>query len=137
VKKVLKLPGFQPAHSVHGGVGFGGRRTVHAVNERCKQVETVDESGRNCHKEQVAEALGEPTGNHSWNGFHQVVQDDSGQHAGEEQGREVVVEVEDTAHAPEWHVVQQPADVQPSASVKRPPLQFCATKKIRNELKAK
>ena len=84
MKRNLEFPGFQPAHSVHGGVGFGGWRTVHAVNERCKQVETVDESGRNCHKEQVAEALGQPTGNHRWNCFHQVVQDDSGQHAGEE-----------------------------------------------------
>ena len=57
--------------------------------------------------------------------LHDVVEDDGRQHRREEQRREVVVEVEDAAHGPERHVVQQPADVEPAARVESPRLQTC------------
>ena len=51
-----------------------------------------------------------------------VVEDDAGDHAGVEEGGEVVVEVEDAAHHPERDVVQRPPDHEPRASVEGPRL---------------
>lgn len=41
------------------------------------------------------------------------------QHAGEEHGREVVVEVEDPAHQEEWEVMQHPAEQELTASLQK------------------
>lgn len=41
------------------------------------------------------------------------------QHAGEEHGREVVVEVEDPAHQEEWEVMQHPAEQELTASLQQ------------------
>ena len=61
-----------------------------------------------------------------------VVEDDAGDHAGVEEGGEVVVEVEDAAHHPEGDVVQRPPDHQPRPAVQRPRLPLPVDRQIDN-----
>ena len=48
-----------------------------------------------------------------------MVHDYGRKHVGEEEGREVVVEVEDAAHGPEGHIVEGPAGQQPQPRIQR------------------
>ena len=59
-----------------------------------------------------------------------VVEDDPRDHAGVEEGGEVVVEVEDAAHHPEGDVVQRPPDHQPRPAVQGPRLPLPVEKQM-------
>ena len=56
---------------------------------------------------------GEEARQHPGDSLDDVVEDDSGEHAAEEESGVVVVDIEDPTHGPEWDVVQGPAQEQP------------------------
>ena len=58
---------------------------------------------------------GEDAGQHPGDSLDDVVEDDSGEHAAEEESGIVVVDVEDSTHGPEWNVVETPAEEEPGA----------------------
>lgn len=39
--QVLKLPGVEPAHAVHSGIGFRRGHVVHTIGERSEQIEAI------------------------------------------------------------------------------------------------
>ena len=98
---------------VHAGVVLPGVVPRHPIGEGGEDVEGVPAGGEGHHQHGVGDGGGGGARDQPGDRPGHVVQEDGAEHAGEEEGGVVVVDVEDPAHGPEGDVVEAPAEEQP------------------------
>ena len=100
---------------VHTGVVLPGVFPRHPVGEGGEDVEGVPAGGEGYHQDDVGDGGGDGPRHQPGDRPGHVVQEDGAEHAGEEEGGVVVVDVEDSAHGPEGNVVERPTQEQPGS----------------------
>ena len=98
---------------MHARVGLPCVLPRHPVRQRGEDVEWVPAGGQSDCQYGVCDGGGEAGGEDSGQGGREEVQEDSTEHTGEEKGRVVMVDVQNSSHGPEWDVVKAPTKEQP------------------------
>jgi len=114
--RTLKFPTVQPFQSVHGGVGFVGGRSIHAICKWRKYKKAVYNAWQNRDQHSMVHRGCYSRRKELRYFFQQVVQQYAWEHGIEQERRKIVMEIEYSTHGPKRDVVEHPRQEKPGTS---------------------